>query len=117
MPIYEVTAKVPSNIQAQWLEYMQKHVKDLIETKCFDGAAMRRVKDTPEISYVISYFYTSDQSFESMWCHYLTFVKCILEYQQQYQSQLQQDHRDHFSNVQATRRILDDPLIEINADV
>ena len=44
MPVYEVTAKVPSNVQAQWLEYMQKHVKDLIETKCFDGAAMRRVK-------------------------------------------------------------------------
>lgn len=66
MPIYEVTAIVPDNVLDDWLQYMKSHVKDLIETKCFQKATMQKVLETEENSFVISYTYKTAADFESM---------------------------------------------------
>ena len=66
MPIYEVTAIVPDNVLDSWLQYMKSHVKDLIDTKCFEKAAMQKVLDTEENSFVISYTYKTEADFEGM---------------------------------------------------
>merc|ERR1712176_700760 len=99
MPVYEVTANVPIDVRDKWLEYMKLHMDDLIKTKCFNSATMRKDKENDDV-FVISYFYGDDAAFES--------------YKKLHQAKLQQDHRDHFDTVRATLRILDDPLIDID---
>ena len=65
MPIYEVTANVPIDVREEWLDYMKTHIDDLISTKCFESATMRRDKENDNL-FVISYFYAEEASFESL---------------------------------------------------
>ena len=84
MAIYEVTATVPLELNEKWLKYMKKHMKDLIETNCFESAKMKKIRTESDLvfSYVISYHYLTEDKFEF--------------YQSKYQKQLQHDHKQHF---------------------
>merc|ERR1712062_936826 len=68
MPIYEVTAFVPLDVDEAWLEYMKSHMNDLIVTKCFSRATMHSVKSESYLvkNYVMSYHYEEDESFEGI---------------------------------------------------
>ena len=66
-------------------------------------------------TYAISYSYSTTDAFEGkILCFPLLWPSTYLsEYKNKYQAQLQADHKQHFSEVRATRRILDDPLLEL----
>ena len=65
MPVYEVTANVPIDVRDKWLDYMKLHMDDLIKTKCFNSAIMRKDKENDDV-FVISYFYGEDAAFECL---------------------------------------------------
>jgi hypothetical protein len=49
MIIYNVTVKVDKSAESDWLNYMQKHIQDVLNTGCFTGYRMCRLLDQPEL--------------------------------------------------------------------
>ncbi len=98
MIIYNVTAKIESQIEEEWLNWMQDvHIPDVMQTGCFTGYDIMQLKypkDDEGKTYAIQY-YCSDMA--------------VLEkYHGEYASQLQRDHADKFGNkVVAFRTILE----------
>lgn len=48
MILYNVTVKVDQSAEKDWLDYMRKHVPDVIGTGCFTGYRMCRLLEQPE---------------------------------------------------------------------
>ncbi len=58
MILYNVTVKVDRSTEKAWLDYMQKHVQDVLNTGCFVGYRMCRLLEQPyddDPTYTIQY--------------------------------------------------------------
>lgn len=60
MYIYNVTVNIDESVHNQWLEWMQnKHIQEIIDTKCFSSARLVKVLVEEEmggVTYSVQYF-------------------------------------------------------------
>ncbi len=60
MIVYNVTSKVDSSIEEQWLHWMKtKHIVDIMATKCFEKYQILKLIDTEDndgVTYAIQYY-------------------------------------------------------------
>ena len=98
MIIYNVTVKVDTDIQAEWLEWMKTvHIPKVMETGCFTGYDMMRLrypKDDEGKTFAFQYYCTSMEQLE--------------KYHREYAAVLQREHSEKYgSHVAAFRTILE----------
>ena len=69
MIIYNVTVKIDSSIEKAWLEWLnQKHIPEIINTKCFTKAIVMRVLEIDEtegITFAIQYHTTTKEMYDT----------------------------------------------------
>ena len=88
MIVYNVTIKIDSEIEKEWLEWMRKtHVPDVMDTGCFISSRIYRLRYPQEdegITYAIQYDCEDMRSLEL--------------YHARHAQALQKDHSERFSN-------------------
>lgn len=56
MILYNVTVKIDSQIETEWLEWMKgSHIPDVMATGCFDSYKIMRLLDPPPDEYGVTY--------------------------------------------------------------
>lgn len=98
MIIYNVTVKVDTEIQAEWLVWMQDfHIPKVMETGCFTGYDIMRLrypKDDEGMTFAFQY-YCADMGQLEM-------------YHREFATELQKDHSERYAQrVAAFRTILE----------
>ena len=87
MIIYNVTVKIDSQIEAEWLSWMKEiHIPEVIATGCFSDHKMMRLLDPPPdehgATYAVQYF-----------CHDM---KILNRYWRDFAPSLQAAHTDRY---------------------
>ena len=98
MIIYNVTVKIDSDIEKDWLHWMQEeHIPDVLATGCFLGHEILRLR------------YPKDDEGSTFAIRYECADMAVLEkYHREHASRLQADHRDRYGHkAVAFRTILE----------
>ncbi len=95
MLLYEVQLQIPEAIFPEWQRWMESvHIPDVLATGCFAGFMMAESLDAAEGFRACTIWYA------------LPSPAAWKRYQQEFAPALQQDHRQRFPQVQASRRML-----------
>lgn len=96
MVIYRVEITLDSEIEAEWLQWMQAvHVKDVLQTGCFSKCVIYKVIEPPaeEPRYVMQYDCASIDDYQ--------------RYREQFAATLQKEHSDRFAGrFRGNRQVL-----------
>ncbi len=98
MIVYNVTTKVDSEIQVDWLEWMQNvYIPEVMKTGCFAGfdiLQLRYPRDDEGKTFAVQYYCTDMEQLE--------------QYHRDYATKLQRKHSDKYGNrVAAFKTILE----------
>ena len=98
MIIYNVTVKVDSEIQADWLEWMQSvHIPNVMDSGCFTGYDIMRLR-----------YPKDDEGKTFAFQYYCADMEQLEKYHRDYATELQREHSEKFgSGVAAFRTILE----------
>lgn len=89
--LYNVHVDVNADAVDEWLEYMDRHIPEVLETGCFDGATLHSKRD--EVGGFLVSYETSTDRFD--------------HYQKTFAEALRNDHSSLFDGrVSAFREIL-----------
>ena len=98
MIIYSVSISIQANIEAEWIEWMDKvHVPDVLRTGCFSECRMYRVlgSDGEEPVYVMQYQCRSIEEYH--------------RYRDNFAPALQKEHTDRFAGkFRGSRQLLEE---------
>jgi len=95
MLLYEVQLQIPAAIFPQWKHWMESaHIPDVLATGCFTGYVMAESLES-----------VGDTNQCTVW-YVLPSLTAWDRYQQQFAPVLQQEHRQRFPQVRASRRML-----------
>ena len=88
MIIYNVTVKIDSDVQQEWLDWMKEvHIPNVMNTGIFEEYRISRILELDEadgVTYAIQYLCKSLDDYET--------------YRNQYAPALQQEHSDKYQN-------------------
>lgn len=101
MIVYNVTVSLDPSVEKDWLEWMKsKHIKDVINTKCFTKARLSKVqgREDGECTYAITYD-----------CHS---AEILQNYIDNHAKTLQQEHTQKYNGKFAAFRTLMDVIEE-----
>ena len=94
--LYNITIKIESDIQPEWLEWMKRvHIPDVMATGCFESYRLTRIlgdDDEHGIGYAVQYIAPDMHTFEN--------------YQKRYANDLQKAHSERYQNKYVAFRTL-----------
>ncbi len=104
MIVYNVTIKIDSNVETEWLDWMQSyHIPDVLNTGCFEDAKIQKLlgyDDEEGMTYSVQYRAKT--------------MEDIDRYQADFAPKLQKEHTDRYKDRFVAFRTLLDEIQHFN---